>query len=91
MSDILLPVVMKIYFINDIDEKISNENIIYADKRNVTPEKRMFKEKFTFRNRKYAKSERYYLVLTDDRTDVELARYEFAIDIAFSDNFGFGV
>ena len=86
ISDSILPVVMKIYFINDAGEKISNENIIYADKRNEPPEKRMFKEKFTFRNRKYAKSEKYYLVMVDDKTDVELGRYEFSVDIAFSDD-----
>lgn len=91
ISDTLLPVEMKIYFINDAGEKISNENIIYADKKNETPEKRMFKEKFTFRNRKYSKSEKYYLIMMDDKTDVELGRYEFTIDIAFSDDFGFGV
>jgi len=91
VSDILLPVVMKIYFINDAGEKISNENLIYADKRNAPPDKRMFKEKFTFRNGKYAKSEKYYLVMVDDKTDVELSRYEFTIDITFSDDFGFGV
>lgn len=91
VSDTLLPVVMKIYFISDAGEKISNENIIYADKKNELPEKRMFKEKFTFRNRKYSKGERYYLVMVDDKTDLELARYEFTIDIAFSDDYGFGV
>jgi uncharacterized protein (TIGR02687 family) len=91
VSDTLLPVVLKIYFINDAGEKISNENIVYADKKNDPPEKRMFKEKFTFRNRKYSKSERYYLVMIDDKTDVELGRYEFTIDIVFSDDFGFGV
>lgn len=91
VSDTLLPVVMKIYFINDAGEKISNENIIYADRKNDPPEKRMFKEKFTFRNRKYSKGEKYYLVMIDDKTDVELGRYEFTIDIAFSDDFGFGV
>ena len=91
VSDILLPVEMRLYFINDAGEKISNENIIYADKKNETPEKRMFREKFAFRNRKYAKSEKYYLVMADDKTDVELGRYEFIVDIAFSDDFGFGV
>lgn len=91
VSDTVLPVVLKTYFINETGEKVSNENIIYADRRNEPPEKRMFKEKFTFRNRKYSKNEKYYLVLIDDKTDVELGRYEFLIDIAFADDFGFGV
>ena len=29
------------------------------------------------------------LFMVDDKTDVELGRYEFTIDIAFSDDFGF--
>jgi hypothetical protein len=91
VSDTLLPVVMKIYFIDETGEKISNENLIYANKKSDPPEKRMFKEKFTFRNRKYSKGEKYYLVMVDDKTDVELGRYEFIIDIAFSDDFGFSV
>jgi uncharacterized protein (TIGR02687 family) len=89
VSDTLLPVVMKIYFINEAGEKISNDNIIYADKKSEPPEKRMFKEKFTFRNRKYSKSEKYFLVMIDDKTEVELGRFEFTIDMAFTDDFGF--
>lgn len=51
----------------------------------------MFKEKFTFRNRKYSKGEKYYVLMIDDRTEVEIGRYEFTIDIAFSDDFGFEI
>ena len=91
VSDTVLPVVMKLYFVDEAGDKVSNENIIYADKRNQPPEKRMFKEKFTFRNRRYVKSDKYYLIMADDKTDVELRRYEFTIDIALSDDFGFGV
>lgn len=91
VSDSLLPVVARLYFINELGEKISNENIIYADIKDELPEKRMFKEKFTFRNRKYSKNENYYLLMIDDKTEVEISRYEFTIDIAFADDFGFGV
>jgi len=91
ISDSLLPVVAKLYFINEAGEKISNENIIYADIKNQPPEKRMFKEKFTFKNKKYSKSEKYYIILIDDKTEVEIDRYEFIIDIAFADDFGFGI
>lgn len=89
VSDSLRSVVARLYFINELGEKISNENIIYADIKNELPEKRMFKEKFTFRNRKYSKSDKYYLIMIDDRTGIEIGRYEFTIDIAFVDDFGF--
>lgn len=91
VSDSLRPVVARLQFINELGEKISNENIIYADIKNELPEKRMFKEKFTFRNRKYSKGEKYYVLMIDDRTEVEIGRYEFTIDIAFSDDFGFEI
>ena len=91
VSDSVLPVVLRMYFINEQGEKISNENIIYADKKDVPSEQRMFREKFTFRDRKYNKADKYYLLLVDDKSDIELDRFDFSIDIAFSNDFGFGV
>ncbi|MHB8124871.1 MAG: hypothetical protein ACYDEJ_04370 [Desulfitobacteriaceae bacterium] len=62
-----------------------------ADRKNALPEKRRFQEKFTFRNRKYSKDEKYYLVIKDMASDMEISRQEFMIDIAFADDFGFSL
>jgi len=91
ISDILQPIKIKVYFETESGEKISDEELIIADKKNASPEKRQFHEKFTFRNRKYSKGEKYYLVMKDAISDMELIRHEFIIDIAFADDFGFSL
>ncbi|MDN5289840.1 MAG: BREX-1 system phosphatase PglZ type A [Acetivibrionales bacterium] len=91
VSDTLHPTKLKVYFETESGEKISDEEIIIADKKNASPEKRQFREKFTFRNRKYSKDEKYYLVMKDAISDMEISRHEFIIDIAFADDFGFSL
>jgi len=91
VSDTLQPIKIKVFFETDSGEKISDEEIIVADKKNASPEKRQFREKFTFRNRKYSKDEKYYLVMKDAMSDMEISRHEFIIDIAFADDFGFSL
>lgn len=91
VSETLQPIKLKVYFATESGEKISDEEIIIADKRNAQPEKRQFHEKFTFRNRKYSKDKKYYLVMKDAVSDMEISRHEFIIDIAFADDFGFSL
>lgn len=91
VSDTLQPIKIKVYLETESGEKISDEELIIADKKNASPEKRQFHEKFTFRNRKYSKDEKYFLVMKDATSDMELSRHEFIIDIAFADDFGFGL
>jgi len=88
-SDTILSLTAKLYFIDEQGEKISNENIIIANKKDPKHENRMFKEKFTFKDRKYTSKEKYFLIILDDKTGLEIGRHEFIIDIAFADNFGF--
>jgi hypothetical protein len=89
VSDTLRPVKVIAFFETESGERISDEEIMVADKREASPEKRRFHEKFTFKNRRYPRDEKYYLVLKDAETDMEMHRYEFVIDIAFADDFGF--
>jgi uncharacterized protein (TIGR02687 family) len=91
VTDILQSSRIMVFFETESGEKISDEEVIIADKKNAIPEKRQFHEKFTFRNRKYSKDEKYYLVMKDIKSDMEIARHEFVIDIAFADDFGFGL
>ena len=54
------------------------------------PEKRTFHEKFTLKSREYKYGDKYYLVLADANDEKNiLKQYEFMIDIAFVDDFGF--
>ena len=79
----------KLYFEDSKGKRISNEVIIVADKKDAAPEKRTFREKFTFKTGNYNSMEKYYLVVYDANTDAEQSRYEYMMDIAFADDFGF--
>lgn len=37
----------------------------------------------------YSKSKKYYLIIKDGQTDLEIDRVEFMIDISFHDGFDF--
>lgn len=79
----------RICFVNDNGEKISNEIIHTADNKSAEAAKRIFKLRFNLRNRPYSRSDKYYLLIADDKNDLELLRQEVMIDIAFADDFGF--
>jgi uncharacterized protein (TIGR02687 family) len=90
ISDVIKATTYKIYFVSDDDEKISNENVYIADKRDEDVSKRIFRMRFTFKNKKYDKSRKYYLVAYDEN-DKEVIRHEVIMDLAFSNDFGFDV
>ena len=52
-------------------------------------QKRLFRLRFTFKNKKYDKSKKYYLVAYDESNDVEAFRHEVIMDVAFANDFGF--
>lgn len=70
--------------------QISYDVPIIANSREEAPDKRSFHEKFTLKSREYKYGDKYYLKIVDeqDRKNV-LQSYEFLIDIAFVDDFGF--
>ena len=78
------------YFTDEVGEKISFDVPIVANSRDDAPEKRTFHEKFTLKSREYKYGDKYYLVLADANDEKNiLQQYEFMIDIAFVDDFGF--
>jgi uncharacterized protein (TIGR02687 family) len=89
VSDTLKASKLKVYFESESGENISDEEIIVADKKNAPPEKRQYREKFIFKNRKYLKDEKYYLVMIDMEAEMEISRHEFILDIAFANDFDF--
>lgn len=78
------------FFTAESGEKISYDVPIIATSQSDAPEKRSFHEKFTLKSRKYTMGDKYYLNIADanDEKNV-LHSYEFVIDIAFVDDFGF--
>ena len=78
------------YFATESGEKISFDVPLVANSREDAPEKRTFHEKFTLKSREYKYGEKYYMHLVDANDDkIILHSYEFMIDIAFVDDFGF--
>lgn len=90
VSDVVKETTYRIYFVDGNGEKISNEHLYVADKKDKDTVKRVFRLRFSFKNKKYNKSQKYYLVAYDDNNALEVLRHEIIMDIAFADDFGFG-
>lgn len=88
VSDTVKPAEYRVFFVSEEGERISNENIHIADSRETETQKRMFRLRFTFKNRRYDRERQYYLVVCDTATGVELFRHSVIMDLAFSDDFG---
>lgn len=91
VTDINKETTYQIFFISDDNEKISNDNIYVADKKDDDASKRVFRLKFTFKNKKYDKNRKYYLVAYDEKNALEVIRHEVKMDLAFADDFGFNI
>lgn len=91
ISDVVKATSYKLFFISETNEKISNECIYVADKKDVDPQKRIFRLRFNFKNKQYDKSKKYYLVCYDEKNDLEVLRHDMVIDMAFVNDFGFNV
>ena len=91
ISDVVKATNFRLYFVSEDGEKISNENIYIADNRDPASTNRIFRMRFTFKNKKYSKDKHYYLLAYDDSNDLEVFRHAVIMDIAFADDFGFGL
>ena len=89
VSSVVKETTYRIYFVDDNREKISNEHLYVADKKDEDTVKRVFRLRFSFKNKKYSKDQKYYLVAYDDNNSLEVLRHEVMMDIAFADDFGF--
>lgn len=91
VGDVVKEAGYKVFFVSEQNERISNENTYIADSREPETQKRMFRLRFTFKNRKYDRDTQYYLVACDAATGLEIFRHPVIMDLAFTDDFGFGV
>ena len=89
IGDTIKETTYRLVFMSEDGDRISNENIYVADSRETDSTKRIFRMKFNFKNQKYDKDKQYYLVVTDDKSGLELFRHPMMIDITFADDFGF--
>ena len=86
ISNEVLPLEAIIYFVDEDNNKISNENIIHADVKSDYAQDREFKEKFTLKRNEYSKNKKYYLVIKNAKDDIVIDKIEFEIDIAFQED-----
>jgi hypothetical protein len=91
ISDSVKATNYRVYFVDDSSEKISNECLYVADRKDDEPGKRIFRLKFNFKNKQYDKTKKYYLVAYDEKNDLEVMRHDVVMDLAFANDFGFGV
>lgn len=90
VGDKKVPIRLKLYFVDENGERISNENIIIAESRSDNPKDRTYREKFTLKDISYDKTKKYYLVMEDEEEPVEkiYERIPFSIDLIISNDFG---
>lgn len=85
-----MPCNYEAYFVDSNNEQITNSIVINCDSKSKNMTDRTYKEKFTFKNKKYSSEDQYYLVIKNyDDTYAEEERVPFMIDILFSNKFNF--
>lgn len=89
VADVVKEATYKVFFVSEDNETISNENFIIADKTDAEAIRRIFRLRFSLKNRTYNKMKKYYLVAVDESNKMETMRTEIVIDIAFAGDFGF--
>ena len=83
VSDTIKATKYKIFFISEDNEKISNEISFFADSRETDTQKRIYRMKFQFKDKRYDKDKKYYLVVVDESTGEESFRHMVIMDLVF--------
>jgi uncharacterized protein (TIGR02687 family) len=91
VSDTVKATTYKMFFVSEDNERVSNEVSLFADSRDPDALKRMFRMKFQFKDKRYDRDKQYFLVVYDDNTGLEVFRHPMLMDLAFADDFGFGI
>lgn len=91
VSDVVKAAAYRLFFVSDDNERISNVNSCIADSREQDAGKRIFRMKFQFKDKKYDKDKQYFFVIYDDATGLEVFRHPVIMDMAFADDYGFGL
>lgn len=83
VTDVLKPISLIAFFVDEDENKISFDVPIVAKEMSMNSKDRLMTEKFTLKSGKYTRGKDYYLVLvTMDDEEKEYKRYKFEIDIA---------
>lgn len=91
VSDVIKPTTYKLYFMSQENERISNECLYIADNTAENSQSRIFRLRFNLKNKKYDKTMQYSLIAYDAGNNIQQWRHDVIIDIAFADDYGFGL
>lgn len=83
ISDIIKSVSYKIRFTDEYGNLISNEEIYLAKSKSKEIHDRIFKLDFKLKHQEYLRGEKYYFVVTNLETGMDLIKEEVLIDIPF--------
>lgn len=90
VDDKVLPCNYAAYFVDVNGEYISNSIVINCDSKSNSISDRTYKEKFTFKNKRYNSEEPIYMIIKNyDNQYAEETRITFNIEIMFSNKFDF--
>ena len=79
----------EIYMADASGKPVSDKQVIIADKTEADASERRFRTRFTLKSVDFKKTDTYYLTIVEQGTMNVLDRIEFAIDIAFVNDFDF--
>lgn len=91
VSDVVKERTYVIGFTDDKGELISQEQTYRADNRSEASKDRLFTRKFRFKNQRYDRRRKYYMVIRDKDSGAEIRRDDVIMDLAFSGDFGFDI
>lgn len=90
VNEKIMPCNYEAYFVDSDGTQITNSIVVNCDSKSKDMADRTYKEKFTFKNKKYSADEQYFLIIKNyDDTYAEEERIPFVIDILFSNKFNF--
>lgn len=87
IGDKVQPCNYTLYFTDEVGAPVSDFQTVIADRTSNNASDRVFRVRFTLKQAQYNKNKLYRLVIANDTDAPE--EFEFRIDIAFADDFGF--
>lgn len=87
IGDKVQPCNYTLYFTDEVGVPVSDFQTVIADRTSNNASDRVFRVRFTLKQVQYNKNKLYRLVIANDTDAPE--EFEFRIDIAFADDFGF--
>jgi uncharacterized protein (TIGR02687 family) len=84
-----IPCSVNVYFVDENDQVISNEEVIFGDKTSNNPDDRNVSIRFVLKSMDYDKNKKYYLIIKDTETNVICDKIPFIISLGIVSDFDF--